>query len=56
MDDTADEIESELIDLTGLTLEQVRSLGESALGNALRRVIFEAENPQEAIASFSSRI
>jgi FXSXX-COOH protein len=50
------EIESELVNVTDLTLEQVRSLGESALGSALRRVRIEAENSAEPLAGFSARI
>jgi FXSXX-COOH protein len=54
--DPADEIESELVDLTELSLEQVRSLDGSVLGNALRRVVAEVDNPERAFAGFSQRI
>jgi FXSXX-COOH protein len=51
-----DEIESELVDLNDVTLEQVRSLDESALGSALHRVLLESENPEETYAGFNNRI
>jgi FXSXX-COOH protein len=56
MGESDGEIESELVDLTDLTLEQVRSLGESALGGALHRVRTEHENPAEPFAGFQSSV
>jgi FXSXX-COOH protein len=50
------DIVSEVIDVSELTLEDLRSLGGSALGDALRRVIAETGDSSEPVSGFNSRI
>jgi FXSXX-COOH protein len=45
---------AELPDLSGLTLVQVRRLGDSVLDNCLRRVVAEADSGTEVIAGFEA--
>ncbi|MGI8329934.1 FxSxx-COOH cyclophane-containing RiPP peptide [Actinomadura scrupuli] len=54
MGDTDDEVQSVLIDVSGLSLQQIRSLDGKVLGEALQRIHAEAANPREAVAGFSN--
>jgi FXSXX-COOH protein len=45
---------STLVDLTQISLIQLRSLDDSVLGTAIRRLLEEVENPSEVIARFQS--
>lgn len=47
---------AELPDLSGLTLAQVRQLGNSALENCLRRVVEEADSTTQVIAGHDAFI
>lgn len=47
-------IQSEVVDLTGISLARLGTVEQSALGEALRRVI--AEDPSDQVAAFNSSI
>ena len=47
---------SDIIDLTQMSLAELRSLDQSILGEALRRVAKEAENSVDVIAGFQAAI
>ena len=51
-DDTQNEGAS--LDVTNLTLADLLTLDHSALSNAIRRAVADAQNQQEAHASWSS--
>jgi FXSXX-COOH protein len=44
------------VDVTGIPLEQLLALDESALGHSLRRLVHEINNPQEAVAGHNSAL
>jgi FXSXX-COOH protein len=54
-DDSLDR-DGEMVDLTAVSLRDLPALGDSALDNALLRVIREAEDSIEAVHGFSSAI
>jgi FXSXX-COOH protein len=56
--DVADdpELASELIDVSGLTPEQVEAMPESVLRNSLRRVLAEDPSTPGQYASFQNRL
>jgi len=56
MDQPATEYESELVDLTDVTLREVMALDDSVLGHALRRLWHEADLPEELVAGFNNSI
>jgi FXSXX-COOH protein len=47
-------MEADLVDLGGLSLDDLKELDDSALGHALRRVLADADGPGDAIAAFQS--
>lgn len=47
---------AELPDLSGLTLNEIRRLGESALDNCLRRIVAEADSATSVIAGHDAFI
>lgn len=48
--------ETDLVDLDGLSLADIEQLDDSALAHALRRVLAEADGPEDPIAAFQSFI
>ncbi|MGH3693653.1 MAG: FxSxx-COOH cyclophane-containing RiPP peptide [Pseudonocardiaceae bacterium] len=48
--------EADLVDLSGLSLADLRELDDSVLAHALRRILADAERPEEAVAAFESYI
>lgn len=56
MRDDDHDIESDLVDLGGLDLELLPSLHDSALAQAIRRVLHAAENPDEATLGFQQSL
>lgn len=47
---------SDLVDLTQMSLAELRSLDQSILGEALRRVAKEAEGSLDVVAGFQAAI
>lgn len=56
MEDDSLDRDGEMVDLTAVSLRDLPTLGDSALDNALMRVIREAEDSIEAVHGFSSAI
>lgn len=56
MDDRPDEIVSELIDLTGVDLDELRTVDKAVLAASLERIIDEVEHPEGAVAGFQSSL
>lgn len=50
-----DDIDTDLIDATGLTLRQVEALDDSALGDALRRIL-ETDQAEPSVGGFAARL
>jgi FXSXX-COOH protein len=50
------EYDTEFVDVTGIPLERLLALGDSALGQSLGRLAQEIDNPQDAVAGYSSAI
>jgi FXSXX-COOH protein len=48
--------DTHLVDLTGIPLERLLALGDSVLGQSLRRLIQEIDSPQDAVAGHNSAI
>ncbi|GIG59436.1 hypothetical protein Lfu02_38080 [Longispora fulva] len=55
MDATSDR-ESDLLDLTQVRLSHLRELDDTVLARSLRRLLDDADRPQDAIAGFQSAI
>jgi FXSXX-COOH protein len=51
-----DDLSSALVDLTDVRLVDLRALDRTVLGMALRRVLEEADRPQDAVAGFQSAL
>lgn len=49
-------VESVIVDLTGVTLDDLRDLPDSVVAPALRRILEEIDSPQDAVAGFQSAI
>lgn len=49
-------METDLVDLGGLSLVDLKDLDDSALAHALRRVLADPDGPGEAVAAFESSI
>jgi FXSXX-COOH protein len=47
---------SDLIDISGLRLADLRGLADSVVTRSLRRILKEMEGPQDAVAGFQSSI
>ncbi|MGC9669137.1 FxSxx-COOH cyclophane-containing RiPP peptide [Planosporangium sp. 12N6] len=47
---------SDLIDVTALSLEDLRNLPETAVAKSLRRIRAEMDSPQDAVAGFQSSV
>jgi FXSXX-COOH protein len=57
MDEVPPDIETGLIDLTGLNdFAEIKMLDDSVLARSLRRVLRRTEHADEAVASFNSTI
>jgi hypothetical protein len=56
MDVAAEEIESDLIDLTGtgMTLERLASVDEISLAAAVKRLVREIDHPNSSIGGYNS--
>jgi FXSXX-COOH protein len=52
----SDDLSSPLVDLTDVHLADLRAMDETALGSALRRILEEADRPQEVVAGFQSAL
>jgi FXSXX-COOH protein len=50
------DLESDLVDLTGIDLDRIRALPDSAFGAALRRVLDEARTDTERYAGFQNNM
>ena len=50
------DLDTNLDDLTGIPLERLLALGDSALGESLRRLAREIDSPQDAVAGHQSAI
>ncbi|MEV8442098.1 hypothetical protein AB0425_32370 [Actinosynnema sp. NPDC051121] len=50
------ELESDLVDLTEVDLQQLGQLPRTALWTSLQRILLENRTPTEQYASFQSRI
>ena len=55
-DDVEDDVESHIVDLTDMSLAELRVSGDSALAHALRRLIEDVSNTDDVIAGFQSAI
>lgn len=51
VDDSAIEPESDLVDLTGLLLEDLPSLGDAPLAHSIRRVLTESRDTNPTVVS-----
>jgi FXSXX-COOH protein len=57
MDDPAVDLETELVDLTGVTLSELRVLGDTPLAQSLRRIMEESRSdPSSVVSGFESSI
>lgn len=50
------ELESDLVDLTGISLERISLLPDSALAASLRRILTDDSDATERYAGFQNRI
>jgi FXSXX-COOH protein len=50
------ELDTSFVDVTGIPLERLLSLGDSALGLSLRRLVKEVDSPSDAVAGHNSAI
>ncbi|MGY0233118.1 FxSxx-COOH cyclophane-containing RiPP peptide [Longispora urticae] len=55
MDATSDR-ESDMLDLTAVRLAHLGQLDDTVLARSLRRLLDEADRPQDAIAGFQSAL
>lgn len=51
MDDAAIDLESELVDLTDLPLEDLPSLGDAPLAHSIRRILDESSSQGPSVVS-----
>ena len=51
MDDSAIEPESDLVDLTGLLLEELPSLDDAPLAHSIRRILDESRDASSTVVS-----
>ncbi len=56
MSDKEAVIETNLVNLDGLLLTDIEEFDDSALAHALRRVLADADGPEDPIAGFQSFI
>jgi FXSXX-COOH protein len=56
MDEVPPDIDTSLIDLTGVDLADIELLDDSTLARALQRIIRRVEHADEAVAGFDSSI
>lgn len=56
MADATEDVATDLVDLGQVSLSELRSLDQSVLSDALRRVVEEANNSVDAIAGFQAVI
>lgn len=56
MSDEKSSLESDLIDLDGISLADLEGFDDSVLAHALRRVLADADDLREPIAGFQSFI
>jgi FXSXX-COOH protein len=55
LDESAD-VESDLVDVAGIDLEQLAGLPDSVLANSLRRILDEGEKMSDQYAIFQNAI
>jgi hypothetical protein len=51
MDDTTPDLDAHVIDLTTISSEQLKALGDSVLSHALRRLRVDLDHPQDVIVA-----
>ncbi|HEV2778993.1 MAG TPA: FxSxx-COOH cyclophane-containing RiPP peptide [Actinophytocola sp.] len=51
MDDSAVEPESDLVDLTGRSLDELPSLGDAPLAHSIRRILRESKDTSSTVVS-----
>lgn len=51
MDDAAIDPESDLVDLTGISLEDLPSLGDAPLAHSIRRILSESRDESPSVVS-----
>ena len=56
MDRTHEDHNSELVDITNVSLTELRGLEDSALARAMRRIFDEVDRSQGAVAGWQSAI
>lgn len=56
MDGSPSDFESGLVDLRGMSLEQLASSDDSALADSVERLLLEASRPGQTRSSFQSSI
>lgn len=49
-------MDTDLIDLDGISLVDLEEFDESALAHALRRILADADEPEDPIAAFQSYV
>jgi FXSXX-COOH protein len=50
------DLDTNLVDVTGIPLERLLALGDSVLGQSLRRLAEEIDSPKDAVAGHNSAI
>lgn len=56
MRDKETSMDTDLLDLDGILLADLKELDESVLAHALRRVLADADGPEDPIAAFQSYV
>jgi FXSXX-COOH protein len=56
MDDVPPDIDTGLIDVTGVDLVEIELLDDSVLARALRRIIRQVDQADEPVAGFNSQV
>ena len=54
MDDLSTDIDTELVDLSRVSLSQLRDLDNSVFANSLRRLVHEIDSATDQTAGFSN--
>jgi len=54
MEQSADQVEADLIDLTGVTLDRLASLDDASLAAAVERLVREVDRPSSSIGGYNS--
>jgi hypothetical protein len=56
VDEKANTVDGQLIDLSGFSLDDLLRLDESVFSNALRRIMSDVDQADDVIARFNNRI